>query len=94
MHKALREFGAPLNDLTVAELKQPGIVFQMGLPPNRIGILTGIDGVGFDEAWPDRQESRYGDQPIDVLGREHLIQSKLAAGRPQDLVDVEELKVK
>ena len=39
---ALRVFGAPLFDLTLEDLSHPGIVFQMGLPPARIDLLTGI----------------------------------------------------
>ena len=61
------------------------------MAPIRIDILTAIDGVTFDEAWPARVSSKYGDQPINVLSREHLIQNKLASGRRQDLADVETL---
>jgi hypothetical protein len=45
--------------------------------------------VTFEEAWPARVASKYDDQPINVLSREHLIQNKLASGRRQDLADVE-----
>lgn len=48
---ALTEFGAPMASLTVADLAAPGLVFQIGIPPNRIDILTAIDGMSFDEAW-------------------------------------------
>jgi hypothetical protein len=67
-------------------------VFQIGVPPIRIDILTTISGVTFDEAWGARVNSRYDDQPIQVLSREHLIQNKRAAGRLQDLADVERLE--
>jgi hypothetical protein len=48
---ALDEFGAPFLDLTLQDLSTPGIVFQIGLPPNRIDIITVVDGVEFHEAW-------------------------------------------
>jgi hypothetical protein len=86
---ALRAFGAPLQDLTAADLAGPDLVFQIGVPPNRIDILTSIDGVSFDEAWPAGVIATYGDQTLRVIGREHLIQNKRASGRPQDLLDVE-----
>ena len=90
--RALKEFGAPLRDLTEADLANPGTVFQIGLPPLRIDLLTAVDGIGFDEAWPARLMTRFADQPAPVLSREHLIRNKRASGRAQDLADVEWLE--
>lgn len=90
--KALEQFGAPFLDLTLQDLSAPGIVFQMGLPPNRIDILTGIDGVEFKEAWQHRFPSAYGDQPVMVIGRNDLIRNKEATGRPQDCLDAQTLR--
>ena len=92
--EALRAFGAPLHDLAEKDLSTPGVVFQIGVEPIRIDILTVIDGVQFDEAWADRMMSKFADQPVAVLSREHLIKNKLAAARTQDLADVEALKKK
>jgi hypothetical protein len=92
--QALEAFGAPLHDLTEKDLSTPGIVFQIGVEPIRIDVLTAIDGVEFDEAWRNRLMSKFADQPISVLSKEHLIRNKLAAGRTQDLADVEALKRK
>ena len=92
--EALRAFGAPLHDLTEQDLSTPGLIFQVGVEPIRIDVLTIIDGVHFDDAWSGRVSSRFGDQPVYVLSREHLIQNKLAAARPQDLADVDRLKSK
>jgi hypothetical protein len=89
---ALESFGAPLAALRVQDLSTEGIVFQIGIPPNRIDILTSIDDVRFDEAWPARVDTAYGDQPIHVIGRDHLRRNKLATGRGQDLLDAELLK--
>lgn len=86
--RALRRFGAPLFDLQESDLERPGTVFQMGLPPRRIDILTAIDGVEFEEAWAGRLTTRLGAFEVSVLGRKELIQNKRAAGRPKDLVDV------
>ena len=91
---ALKAFGAPLHDLTEKDLSTPGIVFQIGVEPVRIDVLTAIDGVEFDEAWRNRLMTKFADQPISVLSKEHLIKNKLAAGRTQDLADVEALKRK
>jgi hypothetical protein len=61
---------------------------QIGLPPFRIDILTSIDGVSFDQAWPRRIAVEIGGRPVPVLGREDLIANKRAAGRPRDLADL------
>lgn len=91
--EALRLFGAPLQELSEADLQRPGTIFQIGVPPNRIDLVTTIDGVGFSEAWPDRTTTTYGDQGVPVIGRRHLVQNKRASGRPQDLLDLEILEI-
>ena len=91
---ALRAFGAPLHDLTVEDLSKPGLIFQIGVEPIRIDVLTVIDGVQFDEAWSERINSTFAGEPVAVLSREHLIKNKLAAARTQDLADVERLENK
>ncbi len=91
-YAALEAFGAPLSDLRPGDLERPGLIFQIGVAPNRIDVLTAIDGVTFDEAWPDRQETRYSDQTVPVISRQHLILNKRATGRAQDLLDADELE--
>lgn len=88
---ALTSFGAPLSGLTEADLTTAGVVFQIGIPPLRIDIVTAIEGVDFAEAWAARQPVSFGDQATQVLSREHLIRNKRAAGRAQDLADLERL---
>ena len=91
---ALTRFGAPLDDLQVDrhDFFRPGTVVQLGLPPNRIDILTGITGVeDFKHAWAARTESDVNGHTIPFLGRETFIANKRAAGRLKDLADVEAL---
>lgn len=90
--KALRVFGAPLHSLSEADFMTPGLIFQMGVPPVRIDVLTAIDGVDFAEAWTTRMVSQFADQPVAVLSKEDLLKNKRAAGRTQDLADVERLE--
>jgi hypothetical protein len=92
--EALRAFGAPLHDLTEKDLSTPGVIFQIGVEPIRIDVMTLIDGVQFEEAWAERMISKFADQPVAVLSKEHLIKNKLASARTQDLADVEALKRK
>lgn len=88
---ALQRFGAPLEDLTVADLATPDVVYQIGVPPARIDILTSITGVTFEEGWASRITTAVGDLGVPVLGRDCLIQNKRAAGRPRDLADLADL---
>lgn len=92
VYEALRGFGAPLHELTASDLARSGTIFQIGVPPNRIDIVTAIDGVGFPEAWPEHAETTYGGQIVPVIGRRQLVQNKRASGRPQDLLDLETLE--
>lgn len=89
--KALREFGAPLQGMTEADFSEEGYFYQMGVPPVRVDILMGIPGPAFEEAWERRVEVRFDDLSISIISREDLITSKLASGRPQDLIDVDAL---
>jgi hypothetical protein len=85
---ALRRFGAPLHDLSEANLSAPGVTFQMGNAPNRIDVLTDVASLVFADAWSNRVEGRYGEQRMWLLSRADLIKNKKAVGRPQDLEDV------
>jgi hypothetical protein len=90
--RALGAFGAPLHDLTVGDLTTPGIVFQIGVPPLRIDVLTAIDGVSFEDAWTDRVAVHLDEVRAFVLSRKHLIANKRASGRLQHLADLERLE--
>ncbi|MBI5367728.1 MAG: hypothetical protein HZA54_11880 [Planctomycetes bacterium] len=92
VHAALRKFGAPIQNLTADDLTRSDLIFQMGIVPNRIDILTGMEGIGFSEAWASGVEAHYGDVAIHVIGKAALVLNKRAVGRPQDLRDVEALE--
>src|ERR671930_2395795 len=92
VYDALQAFGAPLQQLRVDELAAPDLVFQIGVAPARIDILTSVSGVGFDDAWPDRINVRIGELDVPVIGREALIRNKRATGRPRDIADIAELE--
>ena len=89
---ALQEFGAPLHEITTEDFEKPQFGMHIGVPPCRIDLLTRVSGVDFDSAWESRVEARLGGEPIFVLGREDLIASKRAAGRPKDLRDLIQLQ--
>jgi hypothetical protein len=90
--RALSDFGVPLTNLTADDLSRKETIFQIGLPPLRIDVITNIDGVEFEDAWPDRLETLFGGVPAFVISRHHLIKNKKTAARLQDLADVQELE--
>jgi hypothetical protein len=85
-------FGAPLDRLSVEDLSTDDVVFQIGVAPSRIDLLTTIGGVEFAEAWDRRSEVELGGMSVPVIGRDDLIRSKRAVGRERDLADVAELE--
>jgi hypothetical protein len=89
---ALERFGAPLHELEPRDLHSPEVVFQIGLPPNRIDLLTSISGVDFEDAWRNRITVTVSGLDIPTIGRADFIRNKKAVGRPRDLADVAELE--
>jgi hypothetical protein len=89
---ALAEFGAPVREISEADFAVPGVVYQMGVPPGRIDVLTGLTGITFAEAWPERVHQVLGDMRVPVLGRAAFIRNKRATGRARDLGDIEDLE--
>ena len=91
---ALLAFGAPLaaHGVTHEDFSRPENVYQIGLPPRRIDILTTISGVTFEEAWSSRFRVALGGIEVNTLGRAAMIRNKRAAARPKDLVDADTLE--
>jgi hypothetical protein len=89
---ALIEFGAPMADLTVHDLTQPHIVFQFGMVPARVDVITTIDAVTFAEAWKDRVETHLDDIAISIISLQDLIRNKEAVNRDTDRIHLARLR--
>ncbi len=89
---ALRAFGAPIVGLEQGDLCDPELVYQIGIEPNRIDLLTSVQGLEFADAWAQAVETTYGEVAIRLLSLDDLIRAKKATGRKQDLLDVERLE--
>lgn len=98
LFEALREFwGGQIPHVeSVEELVRPGMVFQFGVKPNRIDLLSRLDGLDFDEAWSRRVVEHIEglDLPVSIISLEDLRRTKAAAGRLKDLDDLENLPVR
>ncbi len=91
MEKAVRRFGFSDTDLSAADFANPDTVVQLGLPPNRIDVVTTIDAVEFDEAWHNKMDARLDGIPVSFISKDLLIRNKTASARAQDLADIQEI---
>lgn len=91
VYNALKEFGAPLADMNDLDFSDEGTYYQMGIPPVRIDIFMGVPGGQFDDCWKKRVEIDFDGLPVLFISKEDLITIKKAAGRPQDLIDIDQL---
>ena len=92
VYLAISDFGAPMDEIDRQTFTEPGIVFQIGMAPRRIDLLTHIDGVDFNEAYQAREEIQLGGLTIPFLSKDHIIQNKKSTGRKKDELDVEYLE--
>lgn len=94
VYQSLKDFTAPLSEITVEDFTIPTMVFQIGIEPSRIDILMGLKDLDFEECWKRRATSKIGDIELHFISLDDLIFNKTLAGRPQDLRDVEILNLK
>jgi len=84
---ALRKFGAPLDNdgITAETFSEKQVVYQIGIAPVRIDILTKITGVEFADAWKNRVPSTFFGVPVHFISLGDLEANKRALGRASDL---------
>ena len=92
VYAALKEFGAPLKDLSPADFAKEGYFYQMGNPPFRLDVMMSIPGVTFEVAWENREKVQMEGLIIPFISKADLIKAKEASGRDQDLIDAKELR--
>lgn len=90
--KAITAFGFGDVGLSAADFEHPGQIIQLGYPPNRIDLITGVEALDFDEAYARRVEASFGSAAVAYLSRDDLIRSKEAVGRAVDRDDARFLR--
>ncbi len=88
LYKALARFGVPLDKVNADEFSSEGIIFQIGVVPRRIDIITQIDGISYEEADEDKIIVETEGLKIPVLSLDKLIKNKKATGREKDKLDI------
>jgi hypothetical protein len=89
VYAALAKFGAPLDQVDINDFASDDLIYQMGVVPRRIDVITAIDGVTFEDAWKDRAQILIDGISVPVIGRSAFLANKRASGRPKDLGDVQ-----
>ncbi len=92
VYSALKEFAAPLVGVSEEFFTERDTFLVVGVAPNRFDVLKNIPGVEFDACWARRQAFDVGGVIANFPSLEDLLEAKIAAGRPQDLVDANKLK--
>jgi hypothetical protein len=88
---ALKKFGFGSLDIKKSDFEKPGFVIQLGVPPVRVDLITSLTGVSWKESFFKKVRGKYGDVPVNYIGRAHLIKNKRALARKKDLADIEAL---
>lgn len=91
MVSVINDFGMRSLGLEKVDFLQKGGITQIGYPPLRIDILNEIDGVNFNDAYPNKQVIDIDGLPVNYIGLDDLIKNKQVSGRQQDLADVNTL---
>ena len=89
--KTLIDFGFGSLDINQEDFLRADSVVQLGFPPNRIDILTGVSGLEFDECYEARKEIVYEGEKINFISLHHLKINKKQTGRDKDNLDLKNL---
>jgi len=90
--QVFNEFGLSSFEVSEKDFLKKDSVIQIGYPPYRIDIITGIDGVSFDEAYPNKKVVNLDGVDLIFIGIKELKRNKKATGRHKDLDDLENLE--
>ncbi len=91
--RALRSFGSPLHNLTKKDLEVDGTIFQIGIAPRRIDIITEATGLKFEQAYKNSVLVNIDGIDVHIPSIDDLIINKKATGRTKDLADAEALEL-
>ncbi len=92
LYRSLKKFGAPLSEISENTFCAKGFIFQIGVAPRRIDIITEIEAVEFEEAYENRLEIEIEGLKIPFISKEDIIINKLATGREKDRLDAKYLQ--
>jgi len=92
VYSAVAEFGAPVSEMKPEDFAEYGMIFQIGVAPCRVDIISKISGVSYADAVTRAVPKTIDGIPVRIISLEDLIANKKASGRAKDLADVEVLE--
>ena len=92
LNNAIPDFGFGDSGKSVEDFQKNQLIIRLEIPPKTIDLVNHMDGLKFEEAWPEKTTSMVDGIRMNFIGKDHLIQNKKAAGRPRDLEDLAGLK--
>ncbi len=92
LRDALLDFGAWLEHMSVEDFSKEKVMFQLGIPPVRIDLLTSVPGLEFEGCWERKDKATVGSIAVPMVGLDDLIVAKEKAGRDQDVIDLAKLR--
>ena len=92
VYAALVEFGAPVAEMKPDDFAEYGMIFQIGVAPCRIDIISKISGVAYLDAVQRAVPTTIDGVSVRIISLEDLIANKKASGRAKDIADVEVLE--
>ncbi|MBX7046104.1 MAG: hypothetical protein K1X86_09720 [Ignavibacteria bacterium] len=89
----LNKFGFQFDNLNEDDLSNDDQIIQLGFPPNRLDIITSVDGLTFEDCYKRKVLFEFKEYhlTVNLLSKDDLIKNKLTTGRSQDLADVDNL---
>jgi len=92
VYHALAQFGAPLQEVDETTFVKEGVVYQIGVAPCRIDVMSAVSGVQFHEAYQHRKVVEIEGMSIPILSYDDLVRNKRATGRDKDRLDADRLE--
>lgn len=92
VYAALVEFGAPVAEMKPYDFAEYGMIFQIGVAPCRVDIISKISGVSYADAVNRAVPKTIDGVPVRIISLDDLIANKKASGRTKDIADVEVLE--
>ncbi len=87
-----REFGMPMIDVTLEDFSREGLQYMVGRTPVLFDFLTSLPQMNFSHCWENKTSEQEKGFAVHYLGVNDLIRAKTIANRPQDLMDISDIK--
>jgi Nucleotidyl transferase of unknown function (DUF2204) len=92
MLKTLSDFGFGMIGVSKEDFLDTENIIQLGHEPNRIDLITQLEGMPFEACYAVRQEAAFEGVQINFIDIDNLIKSKQISGSQKDLLDASELE--